>query len=502
MSIQTRADDALQVESAPVVTGARLRQPLGERRGRGASRLISITTLFTDLVLILLAVTVGVLGRNSLAIFDDAADVTSVVTGVAVWQVPLWIAMLAAWGLYRTKNMGAGSLEYQSVLTASGITAGITAAVLYLAHRDLSRGFFVIEFCVGIVLLLLGRLALRRAVQRSRRRGLLQTSVVLSGGARHIDEIATVITRENWLGYEIVGAITPSSDPAARTPGGLPVIGHTDRLGDTVRAAGVEAVICADGSFPRSRDFRRLAWDLENSHTQMIVVPTMTDVAAERLQVRPIAGLPLVHVEQPQSGAASRWGKRLFDILGSLALIVLSGPVMLAVALAIKLDDGGPVFFRQVRVGKDGRLFRCFKFRSMVVDAEKLLSQLRQQNESDGVLFKMEKDPRITRIGHVIRRYSLDEFPQFFNVLRGEMSLVGPRPALPSEVEKYEDHVHRRLDVRPGITGLWQVSGRSDLPWAETVRLDLYYVDNWSMAQDMMILMRTARAVVGSSGAY
>ncbi|MEA5153907.1 sugar transferase [Raineyella sp.] len=471
--------------------------------GRGASRFISATAMLSDLVAILLATVIGVMGRNSLIFFDAADDVTSVVTGLVVWQVPLWIAVLAAWGLYRTKNMGAGSDEYQSILTATGITAGLTAAVLYLSKSQLSRGFFVIEFSVGLVLLLLGRLLVRRGVQRARTAGMLLNRVVLSGDPGHIDEIATVIQREAWLGYQIVGAITPTADPSPRTPRGIPVIGHTDRLGDAVRATNAEAVICSEGSFPGSRDFRRLAWDLESGHTQLIVVPTMTDVSAERLQVRPIAGLPLVHVEKPQSEAASRWGKRLFDIVGSTALIVVSAPVMLLVALAIKLDDGGPVFFRQVRVGKDGTLFHCLKFRSMVVDAEKLLAHLRAQNESEGgVLFKMQKDPRITRVGHVIRRFSLDEFPQFFNVLSGDMSLVGPRPALPSEVELYEDHVHRRLDVRPGITGLWQVSGRSDLPWTETVRLDLYYVDNWSMAKDVMILMRTARAVLASAGAY
>lgn len=495
----------MEIETAESTAEAPLAPRLGSwlsQGGRVNSQLVIATALLMDIATILLSTALAIAGRNSLRIFPAADDVTSVVTGMAAWAVPLWIAVLAAWGLYRMKNMGAGSLEYQSVLTATGITAGLSAAVLYLTHSELSRGFFVLEFTIGVVLLLLGRLTVRRLVQKARAHGLLLHRVVLSGDARHIEDLAAVLNRELWLGYRIVGAVTPGWDRATHTPSGIPVIGHTDQLGSAVKAAGVEAVICADGSFPDSRDFRRLAWDLENEHTQMIVVPTMTDVSAERLQVRPIAGLPLVHVEQPQSEAASRWSKRLFDIIGSGLLIVVSAPIMLAVALAIKIDDGGPIFFRQVRVGKDGKLFRCFKFRSMVVDAEKLLATLRQQNESDGVLFKIERDPRITRVGRFIRRYSLDEFPQFFNVLRGEMSLVGPRPALPSEVDRYEDHVRRRLDVRPGITGLWQVSGRSDLPWEETVRLDLYYVDNWSMMQDAMILTKTAKAVIASAGAY
>ncbi|SDB79858.1 Undecaprenyl-phosphate galactose phosphotransferase, WbaP/exopolysaccharide biosynthesis polyprenyl glycosylphosphotransferase [Raineyella antarctica] len=473
-----------------------------DKRRRGSNSVVRTAVIVTDLLMILLSTLVAVVGRNSLNVFDEAADVSSVVTGMALWLVPLWIAVFASWGLYRVKNMGAGSLEYQSVVTASGITAGTSAAILYLTKNDVSRGFFVLEFSLGVVLLLLGRLTVRRLVQRARAHGLLLNRVVLSGDVQHIEEIATVIKREVWLGYRIVGAVIPPATGQPYTPSGIPVIGHTDELGTAVKAADAEAVICTEGSFSRSRDFRRLAWDLENENTQMIVVPTMTDVSAERLRVRPIAGLPLVHVEQPQSEAASRWGKKLFDLVGSTLLIVLASPIMLAVALAIKIDDGGPIFFRQVRVGKDGNLIRVYKFRSMVIDAEKLLADLQAQNENDGVLFKMARDPRITRVGHFIRRYSLDETPQFFNVFRGDMSLVGPRPALPSEVEQYEDHVRRRLDVRPGITGLWQVSGRSDLPWEETVRLDLYYVDNWSMVQDFTILLKTFRAVVASAGAY
>lgn len=494
MSTQENVDSR-----TPWVTAA-LRSTGGRRQSSTAA--VTSLVLVVDLALILLTTLVAVAGRNSLTIFDEAANVSSVVTGMALWLVPLWIAVFAAWGLYRPKNMGAGSLEYQAVVTATGITAGTAAAVLYLTKNDVSRGFFVLEFALGVVVLLLGRLTVRRVVQRARLHGLLRSRVVLSGDVRHIEEIATVINREGWLGYHIVGAVTPPGTDRHLTPSGIPVIGHTDELGTAVKAADAEAVICTEGSFTRSRDFRRLAWALENERTQVIVVPTMTDVSAERLQVRPIAGLPLVHVEQPQSEAASRWGKRLFDLVGSALLIVLAAPVMLAVAVAIKLDDGGPIFFRQVRVGRRGELIRMVKFRSMVIDAERLLTQLQDHNESDGVLFKMARDPRITRVGHVIRRYSLDELPQFFNVFRGEMSLVGPRPALPSEVEQYEEHVRRRLDVRPGITGLWQVSGRSDLSWEETVRLDLYYVDNWSMVQDFTILLKTFRAVVASAGAY
>jgi exopolysaccharide biosynthesis polyprenyl glycosylphosphotransferase len=234
----------------------------------------------------------------------------------------------------------------------------------------------------------------------------------------------------------------------------------------------------------------------------MIVVPNVADISAQRLDVRPVAGLPLVDVERPQAIAATRWIKRSFDLAVSALLLVLAAPVLAGVALAIWLEDRGPVLFRQVRVGRGGEEFNCLKFRSMCVDAEARLAELQARNQGAGLLFKIADDPRITRVGRFIRRYSLDELPQLWNAFRGDMSLVGPRPALPREVAQYDSDTRRRLDVRPGLTGLWQVSGRSNLSWEDTVRLDLFYVDNWSMVQDLAILAKTARAVLGSDGAY
>jgi exopolysaccharide biosynthesis polyprenyl glycosylphosphotransferase len=221
------------------------------------------------------------------------------------------------------------------------------------------------------------------------------------------------------------------------------------------------------------------------------------------MAMRPVGGLPLVHVEPPRSLGASRWSKRAFDLLGATFLLLLASPVMLVFALATRLQDGGPVLFRQTRVGRDGELFECLKFRSMVVDAEARLGTVRHLNaNADGLLFKAQHDPRVTRVGSVMRRYSIDELPQLINVINGDMSLIGPRPALPAEVRRYAPDVQRRLHVRPGVTGLWQVSGRSDLSWDDTVRLDLYYVDNWSVVQDLSILAKTIHAVVRSRGAY
>jgi exopolysaccharide biosynthesis polyprenyl glycosylphosphotransferase len=231
-----------------------------------------------------------------------------------------------------------------------------------------------------------------------------------------------------------------------------------------------------------------------------VVVPGLTDVSAARMNLRPVGGLPLVYVESPRALLAMRWSKRLFDVVGAAVVLLLAAPVMGLIALVIKIEDRGPVVFKQVRVGLKGQTFNFYKFRSMAVDAEQRLAEM--QHQGNDVLFKMKTDPRVTRVGRFIRRLSLDELPQLLNVLEGKMSLVGPRPALPREVALYHEDVHRRLDVRPGLTGLWQVSGRSDLSWDDTVRLDLYYVDNWSLLQDLMILTRTVGAVLNPRGAY
>jgi exopolysaccharide biosynthesis polyprenyl glycosylphosphotransferase len=283
----------------------------------------------------------------------------------------------------------------------------------------------------------------------------------------------------------------------------VPVVGNTARAAESALATKADLIVFTEGAFPSAVDFRRIAWDLEGHHVGMAVVPSLSDISSGRMRMRPVGGLPLVHVEPPQSLGAARWSKRAFDVLGATLLLLLASPVMLVFAIASKLQDGGPVLFRQTRVGRDGELFECLKFRSMVVDAEARLAGITHLNQNaDGVLFKAQHDPRITRVGAFMRRYSIDELPQLINVVNGDMSLVGPRPALPAEVRRYVPDVQRRLHVRPGVTGLWQVSGRSDLSWEDTVRLDLYYVDNWSVVQDLSILTKTVHAVLRSRGAY
>jgi exopolysaccharide biosynthesis polyprenyl glycosylphosphotransferase len=234
----------------------------------------------------------------------------------------------------------------------------------------------------------------------------------------------------------------------------------------------------------------------------LVVSPGVVDVAGPRLTIQPVSGLPLIHVEKPQYRGAQRLQKRAFDLL--LSFVVLTGalPVMMLAAIAIKVTSRGAIFYRSERIGIDGEPFELIKFRTMVDGADGRLDDLKALNDSDGVLFKIRDDPRVTKVGRVLRRYSIDELPQFFNVLRRDMSVVGPRPPLRSEVDTYSDQVRRRLLVLPGITGLWQVSGRSDLSWEDSVRLDLSYVENWSIANDFLIAAKTVGAVFAAKGAY
>jgi len=450
----------------------------------------------TVIIVFAIAAYAGRFGVDIL-IHDTTLDVpTWLTTGIPA----MWLLMLLIAGAYSLPHLQTGMVEYQRVALGSVFLAGAIGVTCYLTQYQLSRGFFVLLFVFGVPALLLLRLTRRRLLKRLRSAGRYQSPVLVAGSPTHIDEVVRVLRREKWLGYQVVGAITQTA--IDETPCGLPVLGQVCEVVDLIKDTDVHAVIFAEGSFPDSQHFKRTAWELEEHDIQMMVVPALTDISSERLTARPVAGLPLVHVEQPRALEASRWVKRAFDLVGSSLLLLLSAPLMAAVAFAIKLEDDGPILFKQVRVGRRGEEFECLKVRSMVVDAEARKAALAAQNQGNGVLFKMARDPRITKVGQFIRRFSIDEVPQFWNVFRGDMSLVGPRPALPTEVAQYDRDAVRRLDVRPGLTGLWQVSGRSDLSWDDTVRLDVYYVDNWSVMQDLSILMRTAGAVVGSRGAY
>lgn len=413
----------------------------------------------------------------------------------------LWVLSVAIARGYDARFIGTGSDEFRKILNAGVSLTAAVAIVSYLAKEDVARGYVVAALPCATAMDLLARYALRKRLHRRRYRGACMRRVIAVGHAASVAELILELRREVHHGLKIVGACL-AERPVMTEIAGVPVCGGLAQVSAAVgdlRADTVAVVACRELNGIRLRE---LAWELEASDTDLCVAPTLMDVAGPRTTIRPVAGLPLLQVDHPELAGMRQVIKMAFDKLMSLTLVIVLAPLLLGIALAIRMSDGAPALFRQTRVGKDGRHFTLYKFRTMVPDAEGKKASLAVQNNGHGLLFKLREDPRITRTGKWLRRYSLDELPQLFNVLAGQMSLVGPRPALPEEAARYGYYVRRRLAVKPGLTGLWQIKGRSDLSWEEAVRLDLRYVENWSLALDLQILWKTGSAVFRGSGAY
>ncbi len=414
----------------------------------------------------------------------------------------LWWAAVAIAGGYDSRIIGLGSDEFRRVLNAALGLAGGLAIFSYAARLDIARGYMAIALPGVAVLDLFARFLLRKRLHRQRKAGMCTQRVVAVGHAPAVADLVAVLGADGgYHGLSVVGACL-AGGTMLREIAGIPVHGGLGSVADAVHDFGADTVAVLACPEMNGIRLRELAWQLEATGTDVCVAPALLDVAGPRTTIRPVAGLPLLQVDHPELTGTKRAVKAAFDkVVAGVALLLLS-PLFLLIAACIKFHDGGPVFFRQVRVGKDGRRFRVFKFRTMVVDAEQRKAQLAERNEGAGALFKMRRDPRVTKPGAWLRRWSLDELPQLINVMIGDMSLVGPRPAVPAEVARYHDHMRRRLVVKPGITGLWQVNGRSDLSWADAVRLDLRYVENWSLALDLQVLWKTGSAVFRGDGAY
>ncbi|WIB26941.1 sugar transferase [Curtobacterium sp. MCSS17_015] len=422
---------------------------------------------------------------------------------VGLVTIGFWAVLLATMRTRDPRVVGVGGDEYRRLLFASLTTGGTLAVTAFLLDLQISRGYVAVALPLAFVLLAIGRKTWRTALVRRRARGLHLVDVLLVGDLDDVEYVGNRIEASPAAGYRVRGVLTegrPSGHVALDGTTRVPVLGHVDDVLAVARSAGVRAVVFA-GAVPGGHErLRRLGWEMERHGIELVVSSPLVDVAAARVHHRAVDGLPLMHVETPDY--TRRPSKRAFDVVGALCGLVLLAPVAAAIAVAIRLDDGGPVLFRQQRVGRGGSEFSIVKFRTMCVDAEDRKAELLAANEGSGPLFKLQADPRVTRVGAFLRRTSLDELPQLWNVLTGSMSMVGPRPALPGEVAVYADYAERRLLVTPGITGLWQVSGRSDLDWAEGVRLDLHYVENWSFLHDLVILARTVPSVLRSRGAY
>ncbi|WP_439033001.1 sugar transferase [Gordonia terrae] len=417
-----------------------------------------------------------------------------------------WLLALRAFQSLDRRILASGSQEYSRVVTACLSLFGVLAMVDLLFKLNIARGFLALALPIGTCGLVLSRWMWRRVLLMQRRRSENLEHVLVVGTRSSAVPLMERLVKHPELGYRVVGICLPerSGRPRIMALGEaqVPVLGTFDDVCDVVAETGATTVAVTSAEALGHDAMQALSWDLEGLDVDMIVSPGVTDVAGPRVMVRPVAGLPLLHIDKPRYEGANRFRKAVVDRVGSAAILLMLAPVFIAVAFAIKLDSPGPVFYRATRMGINNQPFLMWKFRSMVQDADKHKAGLQTLDEGAGVLFKMRNDPRVTHVGSFIRRYSLDEIPQLLNVLGGTMSLVGPRPPLREEVEQYDGRVARRMLVKPGMTGLWQVSGRSDLSWEESVRLDLSYVENWSIMQDALILWRTVRAVLHKDGAY
>jgi exopolysaccharide biosynthesis polyprenyl glycosylphosphotransferase len=464
--------------------------------------------LVTDLVII----TVVVFGaqwirfgfRADLQVKDATGlfDFSLAYSALSVVIVIAWMLSLEFFATRDQKVVGSGSAEYKGVADATIRLFGIFAIIVYLAQAQVGRRYLLIALPIGLILLLLNRWSSRRWLIKKRANGEYMYRVLLLGHRTKVEHVAESIQRARSTGLQVVGAVTKGGAVAGDLAEGVPVLGEFGDVLRVVDEAKIDTLILTSADDIGPRDMRRLGWSLESRKTNLIVVPALTDVAGPRIHTRPVAGLPLIYVDYPVFEGRKRATKRAFDLLGASALLVVLSPLFLWIAIAVRLDSVGPAFFRQERVGFNGRLFRIVKFRSMMTDAETLLPSLLDQSDGNGMIFKLKSDPRVTKLGGFLRKHSLDELPQLFNVIGGSMSLVGPRPHPTHEVTQYEADDRRRLLVRPGMTGLWQTGGRSGLSWEESVRLDLYYVENWSLMGDFVVLWRTFKAVTQPDAAY
>lgn len=435
----------------------------------------------------------GVVSVDGAELFKDLA-----IGGLTVVVLLCSLAMNRGW---HTIVLGQGPDEYLRLVR------GMFAAAVALGLAGLATGVVSVRSWVFVVIpvvavaALLTRRLLRAFLHRMRRAGRCLLPVLAAGAPDTVAELVRRTTAKPELGWH-VSAVCVGGTPPDSAPRDPPLLGDLDDVAEQVRRGSYRIVaITADPHWTAHR-LQRLAWCLEGSGAQLVIAPTVMEVAGARLHVSGVLGMPMLQVSAPAFTGMRRMVKGATDRVAAAVLLLVALPLMLVAALAIALDSRGPVLYRQRRVGRAGTEFVMLKFRTMVRDADRLRSSLAAANEGAGVLFKLQRDPRVTKVGAVLRRFSVDELPQLFNVLTGAMSLVGPRPPLPEECAGYEPDMRRRLLVKPGMTGLWQVSGRSDLSWEEAVRLDLRYVEDWSLSMDAVILWKTARAVLRGQGAY
>ncbi|MGZ4518440.1 MAG: sugar transferase [Mycobacteriaceae bacterium] len=428
--------------------------------------------------------------------------------GAAMWVAGLlpvvWVGAMLVARNYEGRYLWVGPEEFRRVVNTAFMLLATVGTVAWAFDLAVARGFVVVALPLTAVLTLVQRYGHRRWLHHRRTRGDFLQATLLVGHRGAVGALHEQLAAEAYHGYRVIGCCVPDEqrDPEGFLIDGLPVLGGMGEVAAVVARHEVGAVAVLPCPELEGPALRRLGWDLETSNAELLLAPSVTEVAGPRVGIRPVCGLPLLHMESPEFTGVRRLTKELFDFTGAVLGLVLFAPLLITLAVAVRVTSPGPVFFRQERIGQGGRPFQLLKFRSMVDHADERMEVLWDQSDGNDVQFKLRRDPRVTRVGAVARRLSLDELPQLFNVLGGSMSLVGPRPHVAREVEQYGVDMRRRLLVKPGLTGLWQVSGRSNLSWKESVRIDVRYVENWSLALDFMILWKTVGAVVRGSGAY
>ncbi|WP_338104911.1 sugar transferase [Modestobacter muralis] len=501
MSLLDSPDEVTVTPSADAATRRRFWSAT-RLRGEGTAARRSWRSAYVRRIVlgdVLVAVIGALVGRLGV-------DYGPLATNGSPWLVlalPLvWLAAMTVARSYEERFLWVGPEEFRRVFTASILLLAAVGTISWAFKLEVARSFVVVALPLAAVLTLAQRYAQRVWLHKQREHGRFQQTAILVGHRNGTAELHAQLVRQARHGLRVVGVCLPSAEPEGTVFDGLPVLGDFTAIADVVRRYEVDTVAVLPSPELDGAALRRLGWDLETTEAELLLAPAVTEFAGPRVAIRPVNGLPLLHLERPEFRGLRRVTKDVFDRTVALVAVIVLLPVLLGLAIAVKTTSRGPVFFMHERIGRAGVPFRVFKFRSMKPNSDALIAELMAQNEGNAVQFKMKRDPRVTRVGAVMRRYSLDELPQLFNVLLGTMSLVGPRPHVTREVEQYGFDMRRRLLVKPGITGLWQVSGRSNLSWDDSVRIDVRYVENWSLAFDLMILWKTLGAVLRGSGAY
>jgi exopolysaccharide biosynthesis polyprenyl glycosylphosphotransferase len=450
----------------------------------------------SDAVMITMAIGIGLLisSRQS----EWAIDPTLAIYGTPFLIGVLWLLLLLVRGSYNRRVIGVGSEEVRLALSATLILFAIVAGTSYLIRADISRAYAFVALPLGLLLIAISRFSWRQWLYRKRREGQFLSRILVIGSERTAPLLAEKLDQESFAGYHVVALMNLPVDSLSTSRN---LEEWLTAVVDAIDEQGASAVAIDPGDDASYDVIRQLSWRLEGRNIDLLISPGSLDIAGPRLSVRPAAGLPLLHLDEVSLSRSQRAIKRMLDVTGSLIGIVLLSPVMIGCALAVRFTSHGPVVYRQMRVGRGGEIFSMFKFRTMRDRAELEIESLRDQHDLDEPMFKLINDPRVTRVGGFLRRWSLDELPQLFNVLGGSMSLVGPRPHPLDDVDRYQSEAFRRLALKPGMTGIWQVEGRSNLTWDQALQMDLHYVEKWSLESDIYLLAKTTKAVISKSGA-